>query len=335
MSWVFKPVVRDEDTMNNHRQYGSGTYRWGTFVVFAFTFALIIVGTLSAVHADEMSEKSFATPEQAADALASAWHSGTKDDLIEIFGSAGEMLVNSGDPIAEKHARERLAASFDKAHRIEIDGDRKATLILGDDAWPYPIPLVKQGAEWRFDVKAGAEQILDRRIGRNELNAIRVSRAYVGAQQDYAVETAADDNLHEYAQKVVSSQGKHDGLYWRAVGSDKESPLGPLVATAESRGYGTASAQGRAPFQGYYYKILTQQGKAAPGGAKSYIVDGHMTGGFALLAYPAKYGDSGIMTFIVNQNGVVFEKNLGPATAQTGAAVTVYDPDETWKAVGP
>ena len=198
---------------------------------------------------------------------------------LAILGSAADGLVNSGDPVAEKEARERLASSYDDAHRLETQGGDKAVIVLGKEEWPYPIPLVKQGAGWRFDVAAGAQQIIDRRIGRDELNAIEVCHAYVEAQREYAAKDRLGDGLHEYARRVASAMDKRDGLYWRIARGEEESPLGPLVAAAEAEGFGAASAEGRAPFHGYYYRILTRQGKSAPGGAQDYLVKGHLTGG--------------------------------------------------------
>jgi hypothetical protein len=192
-----------------------------------------------------------------------------------------------------------------------------------------------QGTGWRFDLNAGAEQIIERRIGRNELNAIEDCRAYVEAQRDFAAKDRLGDDLHEYARRVVSSEGKHDGLYWPTSQGEEESPLGPLVAAAEAQGYSAASAEGQAPFHGYFYRILTRQGKSAPGGAQDYVVNSRLTGGFTLVAFPAKYGDSGVMTFVVHQNGIVFEKNLGPNTADIARHMAEYNPDQTWKIAQP
>jgi len=338
----------DKETIMSHHLVPLGASRGRNLTAIRFAFGLFACGLLSGsllaiggampAHAADTSkrttaQKTFASPEQAADALAAAWHSGDMAALLEIFGPAGEKLVSSGDPVAEKDAHERLAASYDKGHRIETESDTKAVLILGGEEWPYPIPVVRQGSSWRFDVKAGEEQILDRRIGRNEMHAIEVCLTYVEAQRDYAAKDPLGNGLREYAQKVASTDGKHDGLFWRPAGSGEESPLGPLVAVAEAKGYKVASAEGQAPFQGYYYRILTAQGATAPGGAKNYIAGGHMTGGFALISFPAKYGDSGVMTFIVNQSGIVFEKNLGPDTASIASHMTEYNPDKSWKVV--
>jgi hypothetical protein len=328
-------VKHGEDAMINHNRTDFRFVRWGRLVAVAFACALLIAGGAPSAGAAAAGGQVFASPELAADALAAAWHSGRSAEVLKIFGPAGDKLVRSGDPVAEKLAREKLAAAYDKQHRIDSESSSKAVLVLGDDAWPYPIPLVKRGAGWQFDVKAGAEEILNRRIGRNELNAIKVCHAYVEAQHDYAAKERQVSGLHEYAQKVASSEGKHDGLYWRAAAGEEESPLGQLVADAEAQGYGKASAEGRAPFHGYYYRILTKQGEQVPGGVRDYIVDGHMTGGFALVAYPARYGDSGVMTFVVNQEGIIYEKNLGPDTKTIAGRITVYHPDNSWKIVAP
>ena len=263
-----------------------------------------------------------------------SWRSGSTADLLQIFGQAGEKLVVSGDPVAEKRARERLAASYSIRHRLELDGGGRTVLVIGAEDWPYPIPLVRRGSGWAFDVRAGEEQILDRRIGRDELDAIQTCRSYVEAQRDFAARTASGGR-RVYAMKVESTPGRHDGLYWPAASADTQSPLGPRVAAAEAKGYGVASREGLAPFQGYYYRILTAQGPHAPGGEKSYIADGQMTGGFALVAYPAKWGDSGVMTFIVNQAGIVFEKNLGPDTARLARRIEAFDPDRSWRIANP
>lgn len=280
-------------------------------------------------HAGTAKQRLFEAPEQAGDALARAWHDGGKAGLLEIFGPSGMKLVSSGDPVAEKAARSRLAEEYDAGHSIETIDDQKALLILGRDEFPYPIPIVRSGNAWRFDTKAGEQEIIDRRIGRNELNAIRVCRTYVQAQREFAAEAPGND-AHVYATKVVSGAGKHDGLYWPVANGEQQSPLGPLFAQAAAEGYGPAtnanSAAG-APYHGYRYRILSAQG-----------IDGHamreqVAKSFALVAYPAKYGDSGVMTFIINQHGIVFEKNLGPDTARIAQKMPAYNPDHSWKPV--
>ena len=319
--------------LDRRQPKSSGSWPKGAAILSALLLAL---GGGSAALAAPFGE-SFASPEQAVRAIATAWHSGSASELLKILGPDSRQLVMSGDPVAENNARRQFAAAYDQRHRIEGGGNGEAILIIGNEDWPYPIPIVRQGDAWRFDVKAGAEQVLDRRIGKNELNAIAVSRAYVAAQRDYAAQDPMGDGLHDYAQQVASTAGKHDGLYWPVSPGQAESPLGPLVAKAEAKGYPPPppTAGGLRPFEGYYFRILTGQGAHAAGGARDYVVDGHMTGGFALIAFPAKWGDSGVMTFLVNQNGIVFEKNLGPDTAVTARQIKVYDPDRSWRIASP
>jgi hypothetical protein len=293
--------------------------------------AILLLSMSASTLAATTNQTTFTSPEQAGDALAVAWRNDDKDALLKIFGPAGIRLVSSGDLVAEKEAREKLASEYAVQHKIETVDARKALLVIGNDEFPYPIPLVKQGQAWRFDTRAGAEEILDRRIGRNELNAVEVCRAYVEAQREYASKDPQKSGLHEYATKFASASDKHDGLYWPARADDEESPLGPLIANAAGEGYGTANAQMWAPYHGYYYRILTQQGANLSGSETSYVVNGHMTGGFALIAFPAKYGDSGVMTFVVNQNGIVLEKDLGTQTAKIARHIEDYSPDRTWK----
>jgi hypothetical protein len=282
------------------------------------------------------TQKTFATPEAAVDALIAANRGNHIGKLLEILGPQSAELIHSGDPIADRRARERFVAAYDKAHKLERDSDNKAILIVGEDEWPLPIPLIRTRARWRFDTKAGAEEILNRRIGRNELTVIEVCRAYVAAQREYAVKNLGPGGSAEYTQHFMSTIGERDGLYWPVKAGEEESPLGPLIARARAAGYrpGTPHLKPR-PYYGYYFRILTQQGQNAPGGARNYIVNDHMTGGFALIAYPATYADSGIVTFIVNQDGIVFQKNLGPDTASIARQITQYDPDATWQASEP
>jgi hypothetical protein len=290
-------------------------------------------GISVAAIAAEPRQMTFASPEAATDALAAAAQSAKTAELEKILGPAGRKLIYSGDRIADNDAREKFAAAYAQKHAIEQKSDAKAILIVSADEWPFPIPLVKQGDSWRFDTRAGAEEILDRRIGRNELNAIEVCGAIVDAEHDYASKDRTGAGYLEYAQKFLSSPGKRDGLYWPASAGE-ESPIGPLVVSARAEGYGAKDAhQRRSPYHGYYYRILKQQGKDAPGGAYAYVVHGHMIGGFALVAFPAKYGDSGVMTFIVNKDGVIHQKNLGPDTNAIARAMTSFNPDASWKPV--
>jgi len=281
-------------------------------------------------------QKTFAAPAAAVDALIAANRGNRIAQLLSILGPGGLKLIRSGDPVADRRGRALFVSAYDEAHKLDYENDRKAILIVGADEWPLPIPLVREHARWRFDTKAGAQEILDRRIGRNEISVIEVCRAYVAAQREYFAKKLGPGGLAEYAQHFMSRIDRHDGLYWPVKAGEEQSPLGPLIARARAAGYrpGTPHPKPR-PYYGYYFHILTGQGQHAPGGGKNYIVDSHMTGGFALIAYPATYGDSGVMTFIVNQNGIVYQKNLGPETIRIAAAVTQYDPDPNWKASEP
>lgn len=285
-------------------------------------FALL---ALMPVLSRAAQQETFATPEQAGSALVEANKNGKDDELLKILGPGAADLIHSGDAVADRNAEKKFVAAYEAGHEWELSADGKETLIVGTQKWPLPLPLVRDGGKWRFDATSGRQEILDRRIGRNELDVIKVCRAYVEAQADFANVTPG---RHEYAQKFTSAAGQHDGLYWPAAAGEKESPLGALMASAAAEGY---AAGKRAPYHGYFYKILKSQGANARGGAKDYIVKGRMTGGFALLAYPAKYGDSGIKTFIVNENGIVHEKDLGPQTAEAVKQITAYNPDKTWR----
>jgi hypothetical protein len=274
-------------------------------------------------------EQVYPTPQEAADVLVEASRRDDKGALLKILGPRAAKLVSSGDPVADKRMRQKFVAAYDTFHELDSEGDNKKILVIGEEEWPMPIPLVRvEDDGWKFDTEAGAEEILNRRIGRNELNVIEICRAYVEAQRDYAALHRLPDGRTEYAQRFISTPGKHDGLYWPVKAGEEESPLGPLIANAEAEGYTAAKRQ---PYHGYYYRILKRQGPNAASGAMSYMAKGHMAGGFALIAMPAKYADSGIMTFIVNQNGIVFEKNLGPDTQKLAARITQYDPDAGWK----
>lgn len=293
---------------------------------------LLLIGVTASASA--AAPRNFTSPEAAAAALAEAARTDNAGALVAILGSSGRSLVYSGDHVADEHGRAMFAAAYNAMHKIDLEGATKAILVVGKDEWPFPIPLVKHGAAWSFDTKAGAQEILDRRIGRNELDSIQVCRAYVEAQREYAAADRQNDGMREYAQHFMSSQGKRDGLFWPTASGEPVSPIGPLVAEARAQGYGP-QAKGQQPhrpqpYRGYYYRILTRQGPHAPGGTMNYVVQRHMIGGFALVAYPAKWGDSGIMTFIVNQDGVVYQKNLGPRTASLARQITEYDPDPSW-----
>ena len=306
----------------------------GKGCVNALRRGLVAIGlcVITAVPVLAASQITFPTPEAAVDALIAANRDSDVTKLLAILGPDGEKMIHSGDPVADQRGRNLFVAAYDEGHKLESDGDDKATLILGTDEWPLPIPLVRENTRWRFDTKAGADEILNRRIGRNELSVIEVCHAYVEAQREYFAKKLGPGGTAEYAQHFMSKIGLRDGLYWPVKAGEEESPLGPLIARAQAAGYRPGTPHQRPqPYYGYYFHILTQQGPNAPGGAKDYVVNGRMTGGFALIAYPATHGDSGIMTFIVNQDGIVFQKNFGPNTNHIGAAFTQYDPDESWQ----
>jgi hypothetical protein len=296
--------------------------------MIAVLVALIGIAVLSPAAAKQTG---FATPEQAVDGLVAAMRADSTDQLLNLLGPGSRKLISSGDAVADAQARRKFLSAYEAANQITRESDDRAILAVGKDGWTFPFPIVKHGETWAFDASAGAEEILDRRIGANELSAIEVCRAYVDAQRDYAARDPEHSGLLAYAQKFKSSPGRHDGLYWPAASGEEESPFGPLVASARAAGYGGKPAKGRAPYHGYYYRILTGQGPAAKGGAYSYIVKGHMIAGFAMVAFPAQYGASGVMTFIVNNDGVVYQKDLGPDTAERAETMKLFNPDSSWK----
>ena len=291
---------------------------------------ILIVSQEPQSHAADATQRRFTSPEQAMTALVDAVKTGDRKALIGMLGVEGRGLVSSGDAVADRNAGERFATEYAQAHRIEAGGG-KLVLHVGADDFPFPIPLVPDGPEWRFDTQAGKEEILNRRIGRNELETIQVCLAYVDAQRDYYSEDRNADGLREYAARFASTPGKRDGLYWPTKPGEPLSPFGPLVAQARGAGYRKGDSRSPVPYHGYYYRILTAQGPAAPDGAYDYMAHGRMIGGFALVAFPAQYGNSGVMTFIVNHDGVVYQKDLGPDTGAIARAMKRYDPDSTWK----
>ena len=275
------------------------------------------------------AQQSFKTPEEAVDALVSAAKSQDRKDVLNVLGPDAADIVSSGDEVADRSDRDRVIEAYDAKHQVVMEGADKAVLVLGNQDWPFPIPLVRKDGTWRFDTAAGREEVLFRRIGRNELSAIQAILAYVDAQHEYAEKGIGGNGV--YAQRIVSRPGTKDGLYWPAQSGEEESPLGDFAASAAADGY--RAGQQRIPYHGYYYKVLTTQGPSAPGGALDYVVRGKMIGGFALVAYPAQYGNSGVMTFLVNHQGIIYEKDLGPQTADIAAGMTAFNPDSTWQRV--
>ena len=294
----------------------------------ALTAAIVVVASASAA----LAQQDYKTPEDAVGALLDAAKSGDEKAALTVFGPDGIDIISSGDPVNDANQRQKFVAAYDAKHQIELKGTTHATLILGDKDWPFPVPLIKTKHGWEFDTDEGLQEILARRIGHNELATIQVCLAYVDAQDEYADKDRTGAGAGVYAQRFISETGKKDGLYWPAAQGEPESPLGDLFAKATSEGY--KAGEGRTPYRGYYYKILTKQGPHAPGGALDYVVNGKMIGGFALVAYPAEYRNSGVMTFIVSHSGKVFQKDLGPDTADTAEKITAYDPGPGWKQVG-
>ena len=288
--------------------------------------AVLVVGVSAIpVMAQQAGQKTFSSAEEASHALVKAVHRDDVAGLMEILGPDAKDIVSSGDSVEDKNNRAEFVQKYRQMHRLVIEPDGKTTLYIGAENWPTPIPLVHKGQAWYFDTPAGKQEVLYRRIGRNELAVIQVCRELVDAQKEYYAQPHDGETANQYAQKLFSDPGKHNGLYWDASSKDRESPIGPLVARAAAHGY--ATDQQPEPFQGYYFHVLTGQKK----GGKSYIVDGKMTGGFAFVAYPAEYRSTGVMTFIVNQDGIVYEKDLGRRTAEIAAGLKQYDRDGTWR----
>jgi hypothetical protein len=278
-----------------------------------------------------VAPKRFASAEEATQAFVTALRADDTKALLTILGSEARSLVSSGDPVADRQARAQFVQWYDTASRLEASGNT-TVIRIGDD-WPFPIPLVKDGERWRFDVRRGREEIIARRVGRNELHTMQTCLAYVDAQREYYEADRNGDGILEYAQQFKSAPGKRDGLYWPTRPDEPPSPLGDLVVSAHARGYRLAKEGAPTPFNGYLFRILTGQGPAAPDGAYDYIVRGHMIAGFGLVAFPAQYGVSGVMTFIVNHDGIVYQKDLGPTTGTIAAAMRRFNPDKSWTKV--
>jgi DUF2950 family protein len=293
---------------------------------------IILVSTYGHANARDIKQQSYASPEDAVKALVDAVKANNNDELLAIFGPGSEDIISSGDDVDDKTHREHFLSAYAEMNKLEKETPDKIVLHVGSRDWTLPIPIVKNGDTWVFDTNAGRKEILNRRIGRNELNVIKVLHAYVDAQREYASKDRNGDGSLQFAQKLASTNGKHDGLYWEVKEGEEMSPFGPFVAKAAKEGYNVkAQSDESSPYHGYFYKILKGQGKNARGGQYDYAVNGKMILGFALVAYPAKYESSGIMTFIVNQEGVVYEKDLGESGAKIVGSMKKYDPDSTWK----
>jgi hypothetical protein len=283
---------------------------------------------LAASNPPPAEQITFATAQKAADAMITAAEANDVPALLKMFGPNGKDILSSGDPVQDKNNLTKFAEKARQKHSVTFDADnsKRATLLVGDDDWPMPVPLVEKKGRWRFDTKEGRREILARRIGGNELDAISLLRGYVEAQEEYAAQEHDGSGMHQYAQKVISTPGKHDGLCWKNPDGTPGGPIGDLVARALAEGYTNKNE----PYNGYYFRTLTAQGPSARLGARNYIVNGMMIGGFAAIAWPANYGVTGVQTLVVNNDGIVYQKDLGPETAKLAPAIRRYDPDKTW-----
>ncbi|HEY2546489.1 MAG TPA: DUF2950 domain-containing protein [Candidatus Acidoferrum sp.] len=289
--------------------------------------ALLLTACLSTSSvAQQRGQKTFSSAEDAAKALVSAMQSHDEKAMLEVLGPDAKQIVYSGDDVEDKEAHANFVEKYQEMHRLVKEPDGNTRLYIGAMNWPAPIPLKNKGNAWYFDTEAGKREILYRRVGRNELSAIRICQELAAAQKEYFASQHS-----EYAQRIFSQDGQHDGLYWKASASEPQSPIGPLVAAAVAEGYVKGQDGPPTPYRGYLFHVLTSQGKNAPGGAKSYVVNGKMTEGFAFVAYPAEYRSSGVMTFVVGPDGVVYQKDLGKKTEAVGKAMKEYNPDSTWQ----
>jgi hypothetical protein len=314
--------------MNNKER--SALYAFRLFAAAVVVIIFILVGAKADAA---VTQKGFSTPEEAVKAAVTAARNNDDKGLIAIFGPSSKDLLFSGDSVADKQRRERFLKAYDEKNSLVSEKDGMV-LVVGKNDWPFPIPLVKKGDAWLFDTAKGREEILNRRIGENELDTIQSLLAIVDAQREYAMNDRDGDGILEYAEKFLSDPGKKNGLYWKTKEGEEPSPLGILAADARAEGYSrSGSKQKPIPYHGYYFRMLKAQGKNAAGGAYDYVVKGKMIGGFAVIAFPAKYGNSGVMTFLVNHEGVVLQKNLGKNTEQIAKAIKKFDPDKTWKKV--
>jgi hypothetical protein len=276
-------------------------------------------------------QQTFSSAAEASETLVAALKNDDQQSLLKVLGPGAEEILSSGDQTEDKENREHFVQKYKQMHRLLTEPDGTTTLYIGAENWPTPIPLVHKGNAWHFDTAAGKQEILYRRVGKNELTVIQVCRELADAEKEYDAQPHDGDSERQYAQKILSDSGKHNGLYWKTGSGDANSPLGPLVASAEREGYAENAGQKPEPFHGYYFSVLRGQETHAPGGSQSYVVDGKMTLGFAFLAYPAEYRSSGVMTFLVDQNGIVYEKDLGHKTAEITKSLMRYDRDSTWR----
>jgi hypothetical protein len=292
-------------------------------------------GTTTPAPRPPTPPQAFRTPEEGFAALAAAIRGHDEARLLRVLGEQARRLIRSGDAVADRAARDQFTAEYTAKNEIERPSPGRAVLLIGEDGWPLPIPMVQRGGQWRFDARQGTQEMVDRRVGRNELDTIETLRAIVDAQAEFARGPGRQGGFRSYARRFFSTPGQRDGLYWPAAEGEPPSPLGPLAAQASAGGYGRRGGGAPLPFHGYLFRILESQGPSAPGGAMDFVVNGRMIGGFGVLAFPAQYGVSGIQSFIVSHAGVVFERDLGPETARLAASITAFDPGPGWRAVPP
>jgi hypothetical protein len=292
---------------------------------------MLVVAALVTTTACGVRQKSYGSAEEATQALLGAVKDGKTRSLLQVLGPDTEAMVESGDPVQDQNAREAFLSEYEAAHTIVTDDQGRTVLQVGADPWPFPFPLIEENGKWRFDSTEGVEEIINRRVGANELYTIQACLAYVDAQREYYLRNPDGDPLLHYAQQLVSSEGKRDGLYYEVSGDEPESPLGAAFARARDEGYFKEGVPRPEPYHGYVYRLLKSQGANATGGAYDYVANDQMIGGFAIIAYPADYGNSGVMTFMVSHDGTVFSKDLGPDTTKVAGAITQFDPDDSWK----
>jgi hypothetical protein len=321
-------MISRRPELSLHRESGA-VKRYGTT---KFAALAILAAWLPAIsQAQQPGQKTFMSAEQASNSLIAAMQSKSETALLDILGPDGKEVVSSGDEIEDLNHRANFVQKYLEMHRLVEEPDGTTVLYIGAKNWPAPIPLVHSASGWYFDTDAGKREVLYRRVGRNEMSAIRVCEELAAAEHEYH-----DAQNSQYAQTIFSDEGQRNGLYWQAAAGEPQSPIGPLVANAAARGYAPGKSGAPTPYRGYYFQVLKMQGKHAPGGAKQYIVDGKMTGGFAFVAYPAEYRSTGVMTFIVGTDGVVYQRDLGKTTDVIASTMKAYNPDSSWrKARGP
>jgi hypothetical protein len=314
-----------------HRICIFGQLKRKNFVRLAVSvLCLLCLACLSApMFGREPEQRTFASAEDASRAFFAAMQAQGEQAQLSILGPAGKDVLSSGDSVEDLDARVSFVTKYQEMHRFVTEGNGTLTLVVGAENWPFPIPLVRNNGSWHFDTAAGKDEIVFRRIGRNELAAMDACRDLVAAQEQYFARPPAD-LPKQFAQKLVSDEGRHNGLYWQGASDESDSPINPLIAYARQN-LPTDQVGEHVPFNGYMFRILTSQGRHAPGGTKSYVVEGKMSAGFAFVAYPVRYRSSGVMTFIVDESGTIYEKDLGPTTTKLAQAMTVYDPDSTWQ----